>query len=38
MALSGPKYALAWLKCLHPQKPLYADSPLGCGAFNTRFA
>lgn len=28
--------AFAWLKCLHPKNPRYADSGLGCGAFKIR--
>ena len=28
------KISLAFEKCLHPKKPLYADNGLGCGAFN----
>lgn len=30
------KNSLAWLKCLQPKNPLYADSGLGCGALSIR--
>src|SRR3546814_3548952 len=29
--------SFALLKCLHPKKPLWADSGDGCGAFSTRW-